>query len=541
VIDLARSKLICQNDIDLGFEHVKNGGALAVVDVRLKLSYDTRCEFARSTVADQVASNMRVAFYVPQRRDFVVSDYSSEPLLAEAAAQQMHVFRFHDPDAILKIITNHTKSGLLDKGKCGELVARLLLTFAYDRAIEKEFKDLSPDSTGMGKSSALPFFSRGVSLITFIKELFVPHVAEEILNSFPNNLQNSESFGDAFKEAKVRFTHFGKMVDDMGTTSNATWGALVRAMAIITHPTELIDIIIPVLLWDTKLCEEVVTGILVQVKSRKRKGAVMKYEINEKQIQFFPPSAKDSRPYISLVMELGVQDLPSPGTVPKVKVKGKAMQNVVGPSSSKPPSKRVQGIRSNAKILQPGKTHHPGNDHPRYSIFAYGCSDAIYRSITRPQLEYYQFLLSIPEFLTSHPRPRDDVLSAVREMKPFWGIGKDFYSWLDDGVMNGENPSRILNLEPDGVVVAGLEVTIEDESSISSTAATTSSENIPRSTATAANSTRVSEPGTTTASPMASPQQPRPPTARNLAPSSAGHTISSNRSRARKQNPTSIK
>jgi hypothetical protein len=114
-----------------------------------------------------------------------------------------------------------------------------------------------------------PLYSRGVSLLTFIRELFVLEIAESILDSVPDNVPkgNGIKFREAFKVAKIRFTHFGRMGDDMGTTSPAVRAALIRGMAIITHVGEtLVDLIIPVILRDSRLTDDVITRILILIK-----------------------------------------------------------------------------------------------------------------------------------------------------------------------------------------------------------------------------------------------------------------------------------
>jgi hypothetical protein len=46
---------------------------------------------------------------------------------------------------------------------------------------------------------------------------------------------------------------------------------------------------------------------LIQVKRRKAKGSVLRYEINQKALGFFPApadSTADTRPYVTLVTEM---------------------------------------------------------------------------------------------------------------------------------------------------------------------------------------------------------------------------------------------
>jgi len=72
--------------------------------------------------------------------------------------------------------------------------------------------------------------------------------AEMVLNSNPDNL-NGVPFREAFKDAIICFTHFGKMADDTGVTSIAAWVAFVRHIGIICRNGQrAVDCILPVLL-----------------------------------------------------------------------------------------------------------------------------------------------------------------------------------------------------------------------------------------------------------------------------------------------------
>ena len=130
------------------------------------------------------------------------------------------------------------------------------------------------------------------------------------------------------------------------------------------------------------------TGILISVKRRKTKGTVVNYEIDEKAINFFPRSESPEasrRPYIGLVMELGIQPLSSASTPKPTKGKGKkrtTTRTVPGPSKPRSTQPKTQQTPSKVRILGPGQIHHPSSEHPRYSIFAYGCSNTVYKGIT---------------------------------------------------------------------------------------------------------------------------------------------------------------
>ncbi|KIL67470.1 hypothetical protein M378DRAFT_9260 [Amanita muscaria Koide BX008] len=445
IIDLARSKLLCQNDIDVDYLDVTKHARTAVVDLRLMFDYEPWQEATRAFEAELVASHMRTVFSIPQTLEYFWSGYPSEPLLAEAAAQQMGVFHSKNPDSIVNVLQNNLDSGRLDKVECGELVARALLTLAYDRAIERESKSPATDNSRDWKEK--PWYSRGASVITFIEELFASPYAGQILDCIPNNVEDTRPFREVFQNAKVRFTHFGKMADESGTTSDAAWVALIRGMAIIAAKGMCsIDHVIPVLLHkDATICEEAVTGMLISVKTRKTKGNMADYKVDEKTIKFFPHSEStkaSQRPYITLAMELGIQPSNSNTSEP-TKDKGKKC-------GSPGTSQLKWQTPSKITIAEPGRQHYP-SAHPQYRIFAYGCSNTVYKVITSTQWEKYQFLLASEDFLADHPRKDDDEeMTLLRQMKPFWKAGGDFYHWISDV------PNRLSEAEvepmPEGVI-----------------------------------------------------------------------------------------
>jgi hypothetical protein len=99
------------------------------------------------------------------------------------------------------------------------------------------------------------------------------------------------TFAEAFKEAIVRFAHFGKIADD--TTTNVALAAFVRCMAIIRLWSlhDIIDIPLPVLLKQgQKLHESIISGVLVHIKRRKVKGSTAQYAIDQASSVFLPPT-----------------------------------------------------------------------------------------------------------------------------------------------------------------------------------------------------------------------------------------------------------
>ncbi|KIM83548.1 hypothetical protein PILCRDRAFT_6971 [Piloderma croceum F 1598] len=406
--------------------------ALAVVDVLLTLDFEPRRQVTCIREAQLVASHMRIAFSVPKEREYIRSGYPSEPLLAEAAARQMDEFQTLTPDinVMLDTLKHELDSGLLDQGQRGKVVFRLLLSQAYRCGIQKDHADDSRYN-----------FSKGCKLTTFIQELFSKDYAKQILDSVPDNIKISTTFQTAFKDAIVCFTHFGKMGDDTGTTTHAMFAAFVRCMAITGWSSqETVDILIPVLLdRKKKLSESAMTGLLIQVTRCRRQGPVTKYEINQKEFQFFPSppdSTTDTRPYATLVAELGVQLPISQAAITPAKGKEKVIKSAPNPSGKRAIVGTSTASTTEPESLyipvQPGSINHLRDVHPRYSIFAYGCSDKVYSVITGSDRPVFKFLLENRDMLDEHPRTDSASLLAARAMKPFWSAGVGCYKWIQN-------------------------------------------------------------------------------------------------------------
>jgi len=231
--------------------------------------------------------------------------------------------------------------------------------------------------------------------------------------------------------------------------------AFVRCMAIIGWSSqESIDLLIPVLLYHgDALQESAMSGVLIQIKRRKGKGTVAKYQINQEDHRFFPASRTsgktkaDERPYITLVAELGVQPKMSPAAVTHAFVREGLVKsqeskprknlfavakNLVRPSTSVIMTEQTKTPSKLHIPQQPEKQAHPRDDHPRYSIFAYGCTNTVYKVIGESDRSLYAYLLANRDFLDEHPRKDAASLNMVRRMKPFWSAGPQCYAWINE-------------------------------------------------------------------------------------------------------------
>ncbi|KAI1787010.1 hypothetical protein LXA43DRAFT_1085152 [Ganoderma leucocontextum] len=422
LINLARSKLVYERQLGLKRKDYSDAAQTAVLDVRIMLSFDSCRPAALCRERDLVASHMRTAYSIPRDREYLRSGYSSEPILAEAAARQLGTWRISDPDEkmlepAVQILRDHLSHGLLDRGERGETAGRLVLTLARDRAVLNAF----PEDTHRT-------FSRPVTVIEFIKTLLSPALAQTVLNSRPDNLPSnhpeSRTFENVFEHAVLNFTHFAKGTDDSALNEDTALGCFLRSMAVICRDgAPMVDAFLPVLMKPSApLCPEAMTGILVQFKLRKKKGTKAAYEIDEKRVGLFRDGTP-LRPYITLVMELGItsDQLPSeslPADPPVESSKADVHLDVGKP----------RGLTSGG---------HQKVVPPRYSMFVYGCSPEVYGLVIGQQdMPAYKQIIDGGSVLAEHTRQDSASLRLIEMQKPFFCIRNQSWHWVVNDRLN---------------------------------------------------------------------------------------------------------
>ncbi|KIL60717.1 hypothetical protein M378DRAFT_13966 [Amanita muscaria Koide BX008] len=323
------------------------------------------------------------------------------------------------PDGVIDTVNSLFSQGLLHSGDLGGgLAARMLLMDAYMSGCKN------------GASGKQVIYSEGCKINDFVRCLF--QESNQILEAKPDNIFDGPTLKDAFKDAVVRFTHFGKFVDDTATSRDAAHAAFFRSMAIVFHDTqESVDIIIPVLsTTDGVVCRHAITSILIQIKRHVRPGGPRLLPIDQSKVGFFPEdtlcecgrqprNTELNLPYISFVLDLGVRerptDLASPATsTPRITP---AVQPLVqGAASPELPSLRKQP------------------KHNRYAIYTRGLSS--YCSVTAVNLRKYNRLLRMSNVLGDHPHQSPSQVSMVRRLKPFWARGEAFH-WIKNEALTG--------------------------------------------------------------------------------------------------------
>ncbi|EJD41052.1 hypothetical protein AURDEDRAFT_169837 [Auricularia subglabra TFB-10046 SS5] len=413
----------------------------AVVDVRICVQFNQRKSSALDSIESElVAGHLRIAYSVPEHRIYFHSGYSSEPIVAEAAAIIMaHWMPGHDVqdahqrescwnplDTLVEMMNNN----LIAFGERGELVARLLLTLAYDIAMRLTYpmRDLG--------TPELPF-SRGCGFLDFIRALFGSENAEHLLSSTPDNFPSTTKLSEAFAKARVRFTHFVRLGDGSGLTTVALCAAYIRGMAFIgkTNQTR-VDFMLPILRDpDAPICPGNMTVLLIQVKRRTRPCKPNETDYTAEQLHVFddsdnladdvdpiPDAMRRDRPYCLLLMELMA---PMPA----------GLRDSVPPlSSPSSPPHTGSGLHLPTPKARTSARNNP--PHPRYNIKAYGCSHTVYSDIIEKDNNgswgraKYDLLLAKRSPFDEHPRKT--LLKYVWQMKPQWVSNAlhNSYNWI---------------------------------------------------------------------------------------------------------------
>ena len=135
--------------------------------------------------------------------------YPSEPFLSCVAASCLHE-RPANLLTALNVLAAKVLSGMINQGKSGELVCRLILLLAKDKFISNSI----PPSISNGFESDLPFCNP-VRLFDFLKTLFGDRVVTNLARPQTDHAREAtlrpEELERDFGTALVNFSHWVEM------------------------------------------------------------------------------------------------------------------------------------------------------------------------------------------------------------------------------------------------------------------------------------------------------------------------------------------
>ncbi|KAF8491547.1 hypothetical protein BU17DRAFT_59666, partial [Hysterangium stoloniferum] len=178
-----------------------------------------------------------------------------ELILPEAAAWIMVLDNFE----MAIILSKYLSARLITCGTWDELLGQLLLIQVFDAIIiQKSVRD-----------RIMPIhFSTNIPVIDFIASLFPEYYEKIICEATPDNMHGA-TLKEAFGNAVIYFTHWGKVVNSSMIDDEGVWLAMCHGIALQCHNYEDdIDFFIPVLhdCRQTLSCFAI-SAILIQLKN----------------------------------------------------------------------------------------------------------------------------------------------------------------------------------------------------------------------------------------------------------------------------------
>lgn len=363
----------------------------AALDIRFSLSPDTSRLLPAPGEQKQVSSHLRLILTIPEHRKYMHTGFGSEPLVAEAASQLLRLELQENMVKSIEIADELFGTFLSAKGDRGEFTARLLLSAAHDRAVRLL------DQRYTSQTSLQLLYTRPVGVLDFLKCLFAEEHHNKLLQALPMEQRNGEfTLEKAFSNAYVNFTHFCRAEKKDLCHLRFAWQGLVRSVAIQCCQTqEGVDIIIPIAFATednrpelAMLGKSSVSAIVIQVKDRNDAHTVY---IDLEKLKFFKNNKGknlNERPYISIVLELGL----------------------VGDTGDKPIE--VTTIRAKTrKTRLDEKTY----EHPQYNIVANGFH-GVYKDISRKEDAILRKILHTSSFKEEYEGTKVEKLYKFRSI-----------------------------------------------------------------------------------------------------------------------------
>jgi len=328
-----------------------------------------------------------------ERREYVVSGYPCEPILAVAALHHLHqVDEAKQRYQALSVMRDAVVQSHISKGEGGELVARLILILAFHSTL---FFPVAPSTPNREyPTMQIPY----VPVCEFLRKLLP---SESDLNEFlkmgPRGGGNSAA--TVFENANVYFTHFVRWAET--PDAKDLWTAVVRGHAIQCMPQqEAVDIIIPIILDSTaQLTDKHMSAILIQVRNRTRLATA--YPDGNKMKLF----ATKETPYIAIIFQLGMND------------KGKENKHTCAHVANDQAVVIIPNSPSHPMELRPGTTPKRGG---QYCIDIRGCSSKSFGAINPDEDKLFKEMLTSQDVVECHPRQSKGHINAVAALKPYW-------------------------------------------------------------------------------------------------------------------------
>ncbi|EPQ51580.1 hypothetical protein GLOTRDRAFT_140973 [Gloeophyllum trabeum ATCC 11539] len=242
LLDFARAKLL---GTSVSATRDSDKGLLACLALRYAFEFRPKNPREREVESEQVERHMRICLAATPGFQSMVTVAPSEPLLAEAAGQELK------DRSEAQLMSEHLDVWGVHRGDRGELAAMLLLMKARDML-------------AYGPRNHSPVFS----VLEFLQTLL--HESANIGDALPSTSRQDEclDFSTTFKDARMAFNHFVKVQDYDVINVQYLWRLVLRRAAILCADNHRgVDIVIPFVFKDAPIEAQNISAILIQVKN----------------------------------------------------------------------------------------------------------------------------------------------------------------------------------------------------------------------------------------------------------------------------------
>ncbi|KAK0447197.1 hypothetical protein EV421DRAFT_1929024 [Armillaria borealis] len=394
---------------------------VALVDIRVMIEYDPHREESRRLQEEMVRAHMRMVFSAPAHGGYTTSGYPSEAILAEAAA--ISIYEEHVD--VVEVVHCLLEDDLLDDSERGQLVARLILTKAWDAAIHRLLLDKKHPPMPESHQDNQAVYSRPILLINLLTALIPEEHLLKLFQSMPDNHVGWWTFAEAFEFAYVYFTHFGCAGSSDAINSSSGIAAFIRGMAYqCSFGHSSIDIFVPLLIVpkdvttrpdfdvDRLLLDQFQSsGIMISVQEEPNFYA-RDETVSAEEVGFWlDEDTEVDVPYIVISMQL---------VETGSRVVSSSSERSLAPSSA-----TETLLNAETKLLRQSDR----KEYPRYTINISGCSPSMYKVIDANEQDKYFRILSLSGILNEHPYKMSTSVALLKKMKPFWSLDPICFDW----------------------------------------------------------------------------------------------------------------
>ena len=204
IVDLAKQKI---TGISGTPKANTQNAALAVISQRFAVTVCFGHPDAVGIVDDAIAGHLRVCLGTTEDRVWRFTTYSSEPLLSHAAAELIEA----SPN-VFEHLKTMSSSGMIERGRSGELACRLLLLSAKDAAIRATI----PRPRTELQSEDMLYYCQPIGVLDYLQVMFGDKI-------WPTNAKEKRALQDDFKHAKVNFSHWTPMSGNISSKEKEDW------------------------------------------------------------------------------------------------------------------------------------------------------------------------------------------------------------------------------------------------------------------------------------------------------------------------------